>query len=76
MLQDWTLERAGRVDKKKKEQAKEKVEEGRGEKGDAECELRDFAEFRARVRVFVFVFVFVLYGVYIHPPTNNTHTLI
>ena len=73
MLQDWALERAGRVDKKKakKEQhaKKEVEEEGTGEKGDAECELRDFAEFRARVRVFVFVFV--LYGVYIHPPTRT-----
>jgi FAD synthetase len=60
MLQDWTQERAGRIDKKKLQQQQEQKEQQRKDEAEAEvaeCELRDFEEMRRQVGRIVGFFV-------------------
>lgn len=63
LSQDWSLERAGRVDKKKlqqQQQEKQQQTEDGGVGEPLECELRDFEEMRRKV-----CFVDWLVGVFV-----------
>ena len=50
MLQDWTQERAGRIDKKKLQQEQQQEQLQRKDESEAaDCELQDFEEMRRKV---------------------------